>query len=421
MKCTSIITLFCLTLLLDSADALDFIRANETIRDGGTIVSARGEFELGFFSPGNSTNRYYLGIWYKKIAYGTVVWVANRETPVTSFSGSARVDNYGIVVLNGDRIIWSSNTRYMENPVVQLLDTGNLVCREEKGDHVVWQSFDYPGNIMLPGMAMGSNLVTGHERYYTSWRSVDDPSPGRFSYRVDPNGFPQALLWKDSVLWTRTGPWIGSHSSGNPTYSRNEISTIHFTLNKEEVHYGIDLVNTNSSPITFFMLHPNGDSKFYVWNYQKENWMVFLTLHGNDCDRYALCGPYGICNKDRSPRCECMNGFTPRFPDRWRLLDWSGGCVRRKKLDCKSKEGFQKYSGVKLPDTRHSWYDMSLNVDDCRRLCLKNCSCSAYATADERRGGRGCFLWFSPLIDITGYNDDGQDIYVRMPASELGI
>ncbi|KAK1370436.1 Receptor-like serine/threonine-protein kinase [Heracleum sosnowskyi] len=416
---TMIILYFSTLLLFSAAAAVDVIRANETIRDGDTIVSARGEFELGFFSPGNSTKRY-LGIWYKKIAYGTVVWVANRDTPLTTFSGTARFNNKGIVVLSNDKIIWSSNTRYMENPIAQLLDTGNLVFREENDDNFVWQSFDYPGNVMLPGMAMGSNLVTGHERNYTSWRSVDDPSPGRFLYRVDSSGFPQALLWKDSLLWTRTGPWIGSHSSGNPTYSPNGISKIHFTFNKKEIYYGIDLINQSSSATTFFMLHPNGDSQFFVWNHQKKDWMVYLTLHGNDCDRYALCGPYSICNKDRSPRCECMTGFTPKFPDKWRSLDWSGGCVRKKVLDCRTKVGFQKYSGVKLPDTRQSWYDMRINLNECQRLCLKNCSCAAYAIADNRRGGRGCFLWFSPLIDITGYNNDGQDIYVRMLACELG-
>ncbi|KAK1369305.1 hypothetical protein POM88_035397 [Heracleum sosnowskyi] len=115
-----------------------------------------------------------------------------------------------------------------------------------------------------------------------------------------------------------------------------------------------------------------------------------------------------------------MRGFSPQFPDKWRSLDWSGGCVRKKILDCGTKVGFQKYSGVKLPDTRHSWHAMSINLDECQRLCLKNCSCAAYANADERRGGRGCFLWFSPLNDITGYSNDGQDIYVRMPAPELG-
>ncbi|MFS7907343.1 putative non-specific serine/threonine protein kinase [Helianthus anomalus] len=40
-------------------------------------------FEIGFFRPEKSMNRY-LGIWYKKISTGTGVWVANRETPITN-------------------------------------------------------------------------------------------------------------------------------------------------------------------------------------------------------------------------------------------------------------------------------------------------------------------------------------------------
>ncbi|RWW03339.1 hypothetical protein GW17_00033508, partial [Ensete ventricosum] len=53
------------------------------VDDGGTsLISASGSFELGFFSPVGSTNRY-IGIWYHHITVQTVVWVANRQQPVT--------------------------------------------------------------------------------------------------------------------------------------------------------------------------------------------------------------------------------------------------------------------------------------------------------------------------------------------------
>ena len=52
-------------------------------------------------------------------------------------------------------------------------------------------------------------------------------------------------------------------------------------------------------------------------------------------------------------------------------------------------------------------------------MCLKNCSCTAYATLDVRGGGSGCILWFEELIDIREFNENGQDIYIRMAASEL--
>ncbi|KAL8116464.1 hypothetical protein AgCh_022824 [Apium graveolens] len=78
-----------------------------------------------------------------------------------------------------------------------------------------------------------------------------------------------------------------------------------------------------------------------------------------------------------------------------------------------------KHSGMKLPDIRYVWYHMKINLEECEKLFLKNCSCTAYAKADIRKGGRGCYLWFNDLIDIEGYSEDGPDIYIRMAASEL--
>ena len=63
------------------------LKFGELITDNGeTLVSAGGEFELGFFSPGGSFERY-VGIWYKWDK-GTVVWVANRDDPVINATGA---------------------------------------------------------------------------------------------------------------------------------------------------------------------------------------------------------------------------------------------------------------------------------------------------------------------------------------------
>ena len=145
--------------------AVDTITANQIIRHGDTITSAGGSFELGFFSLGNSRNRY-LGIWYKKLATGTVVWVANRDIPLTDSSGVLKVTVQGtLVILNAtNTIIWSSNasqsaSQSAQNPTAQLLDSGNLVMKngnDSDPENFLWQSLDYPGNTLLPGMKLGS-------------------------------------------------------------------------------------------------------------------------------------------------------------------------------------------------------------------------------------------------------------------------
>ncbi|PHT44249.1 hypothetical protein CQW23_18274 [Capsicum baccatum] len=103
--------------------ALDTISKDNPIKDGHTIVSAGGNFELGFFSPGNSKNRY-IGIWYKNLPKGKeVVWVANRVNPLNDISGLLAVSSKGIVLVNGNQdVTWSSNSS-TSNPVAQLLDT----------------------------------------------------------------------------------------------------------------------------------------------------------------------------------------------------------------------------------------------------------------------------------------------------------
>ena len=53
-----------LTVPLELCIAGDSIRMDQSISDGETLVSSGKSFELGFFSPGSSNNRY-LGIWYK--------------------------------------------------------------------------------------------------------------------------------------------------------------------------------------------------------------------------------------------------------------------------------------------------------------------------------------------------------------------
>ncbi|KAF5777883.1 putative non-specific serine/threonine protein kinase [Helianthus annuus] len=122
-------------------------------------------FELGFFSPGKSKNRY-MGIWYKKISYGTVVWVANRETPIADRSGMLKLNRQGNLVIRsgGNPMVWSSNpveSMQGNNSVVvaKLLDTGNLVVLDD--NKTIWQSFDYPGDTYLPGMKFRKDLVTG--------------------------------------------------------------------------------------------------------------------------------------------------------------------------------------------------------------------------------------------------------------------
>ncbi|XVF70435.1 hypothetical protein PTKIN_Ptkin11bG0161500 [Pterospermum kingtungense] len=173
----------------------DIIAPGQSISDGETLVSSSQSFELGFFSPGNSRNRF-LGIWYKNIS-GAVVWVANRDSPIADSGGVLTINSDGNLILfdGTNRTVWSSNvSTKAERPVAQLLDSGNLVVKDNKtmepGEMYLWQSFDYLSDTLLPSMKIGKNLKTGSEWFLTSWKTADDPSPGNFTLRLSIRGLP---------------------------------------------------------------------------------------------------------------------------------------------------------------------------------------------------------------------------------------
>lgn len=86
--------------------AADTITTNQNIRDGQTIVSAAGMFELGFVSPQGSNNRY-VGIWYHNLQPQTMVWVANWQVPITDTAGVLKVQNDSKIMIIDEKGIAS--------------------------------------------------------------------------------------------------------------------------------------------------------------------------------------------------------------------------------------------------------------------------------------------------------------------------
>ncbi|KAF4376385.1 hypothetical protein G4B88_000073 [Cannabis sativa] len=165
---------------------VDTIRPSDILRDNNNtaiLVSKQGTFGLGFFSPTTSSSKTrYLGIWYNKITGNqTVVWVANRCEPIKDSSSSLTTNNKGNLVLfsgqsNNRVLVWSTNSsKQAREPLVQLLDDGNLVLRDDKDSNTtkyLWESFDYPTNTMLPGMILGWDLKREEQQVWESYYKI---------------------------------------------------------------------------------------------------------------------------------------------------------------------------------------------------------------------------------------------------------
>ncbi|TYI58091.1 hypothetical protein E1A91_D11G329300v1 [Gossypium mustelinum] len=380
---------------LELSDEADVIGAEGSISDGETVVSSLETFQLGFFSPGKSRNRY-LGIWYKN-SPGAVVWVANRNNPIAEGKGVLTLSDTGNILLNQtNTVVWSTNVSgAARNPVAQLLDTGNLVLKDNKSmpESYLWQSFEHPSDTLLPGMKIGWNLKTGEERYLTSWTSADDPSLGSFTYRLDKNGLPQLFIDRGSVKRYRTGPWNGIGFGGYHTYE------------------------PASNSITMRLwLNQSGYLQRLIWEQKSNEWDVLYSAPFDKCGSYGSCGVNSICSSRRADACECIKGFISKSQE-------SKNCLRESPLDCQKGEGFTRLDGVKVPDLLKIELNESLNPTGCEAECLKNCSCTAYANVNVSEGRTGCLMWFGDLFDITEVSDmyRGEDVFIRLSASGLGL
>ncbi|XP_020969985.1 receptor-like serine/threonine-protein kinase SD1-8 isoform X3 [Arachis ipaensis] len=402
--------------------SLDTLTGTQILTTNQTLLSKNQTFVLGFFR-GSNTN-YYLGIWYNNINPRTIVWVANRDNPVDNSTGHLKIgDNGNFVLLNSSgKPAWSSNQTSAKNPVLQLLDTGNLVLKDSSdktNNNYLWQSFDYPTDTVLPGMKIGWNLDTGTEKHLTSWKVTgEDPSSGDFTMKLDYHGLPEAFLRKNQTIIFRTGPWNGEGYSGIPAMKNNiDGLKFNFTYDEHSVWYSFSITEPSLLPRIIVTSDTDGEFQRYMWI--QGSWNKFWYQPADQCDYYRQCGPYGVCDENASSICKCMQGFRPKNQEAWNLRDGSDGCVRNTVLNC-STDKFLHLEHTKLPETSSVFVNKSMTLDECGSLCKRNCSCTAYANIDIRNGGSGCVMWLGQLIDTRVYSTDGQDLYVRLAAADIG-
>ncbi|KAJ4828226.1 hypothetical protein Tsubulata_513111 [Turnera subulata] len=417
-------------LLLQVSISKDTINTNELLADGETLVSSRQKFTLGFFTPGNSRNRY-VGIWYTISGpmAESVVWVANREKPINDTSGVLSIDSKGNLVIYARNQtmnpIWSTNivtvsSSMFTTSMAQLLDTGNLVLVGEDGTKstVAWQSFDHPASMVLPGQKLGLDRGTGLNKILTSWKSQDDPATGEYSFWLVSLGCLEMFLYRGQVLWWRTGPWDGVKFNGVPEMTRHVIYTFSVVNNSHETSFTWGI--TDPTVTSSFYLDESGLINRGLWQDHDVKWVVFWAGPIVVCDYYGHCGPSSVCDPYNGGfECSCLPGFQPRSPNEWNSRDGTGGCVRKPGLQmCGHGDGFVKFEQAKLPDTTVARVDMSLDLQACELECLRDCSCMAYAVANIS-SGEGCTRWYGVLNDTGHFTYGGQDLYVRADASEL--
>nr|AFN53707.1 hypothetical protein [Linum usitatissimum] len=239
----------------------------------------------------------------------TVIWVGNPVRPIPDRSGVVTIAADGNLILsdgNGSTIwmtrVTVTSAAAFRNTAAVLSETGNLILSPESSSvdlkRAYWQSFNDQTDTFVPGMQV---LVDASARPvtndFTSWRSEDDPYPGKFTMGVDPQGGPQIVVWENRQRLWRTGMWNG------------------------EVFTGLA-----SNSLYGFNISSSGDE--------------------DDGKKYLSCVP-----KNADDLLRCMDGFEAVDLGEWRKGNWSGGCQRITPLVCGGDgDEFRELRSGKLPD-----------------------------------------------------------------------
>ncbi|THG00310.1 hypothetical protein TEA_000498 [Camellia sinensis var. sinensis] len=419
----SVFFLCCIFFTNNVSHGADTISANQSLFGDHTIVSPGGNFEMGFYKPGKSSN-YHICIWYKKVSTQTIVWVANRDIPVSDkYSSYLKILDGNLVHLNESQtpICSTNQNSTTSNSVVAVLgDDGNLILRDGfNSTQPIWQSFDYLVHTWLPDSKISYNKRANTHDSLTSWKNFEDPSPGLFSHILDANN-SYILLWNGSKQYWTSGPWNGEIFSLLPTMRQNYMFNFSFVDNENESY----LKYSPYDPyiISRIVMDVSGQLKQLTWLEGSKEWNLLWAQPRQQCDVYALCGPFGTCNQNAQPFSNCLTGFNPKSGNDWYLGDYSSGCVRRTKLQCgnanvanQEKDRFQEYSNMRLPE--HPQSVASSSATECESSCLKNCSFTVYSY-----GRNGCSIWTMNLVNLLqllGNGSSGSSLYLKLAASEF--
>ncbi|GJU04406.1 G-type lectin S-receptor-like serine/threonine-protein kinase [Tanacetum coccineum] len=263
--------------------------------------------------------------------------------------------------------------------MLKLLDSGNAVLQDTSSEDIKWQSFLNPTDTFLPGMIMDSGLKL------TSWKSVNDPSPGSFVFQKLESGQYHILNTENSATHWKSG--FGSLKDFEP----------------------------NQVYIDVLLIDYAGSVKYFSWaQNQNPDWEE----PENECSIYGVCGKFAMCYVSNQTTCKCLDRFQRVDP-----AEASSDCKPTSDI-CRPDDVFINVYMIKVENPSQPFLELEKRAD-CENKCLKNCKCKAYsyspANIELSKSGRPdqgnrCWMWDTELINLQ--TNGTHNISVRVSAAE---
>ncbi|CAM0880469.1 unnamed protein product [Alopecurus aequalis] len=377
--------LLCGSAFLAASASRDTILPGESIPGNQTLVSKSGAFELGFFSPGPGIH-YYLGVRMRNmVGNSPTFWLGNRvvvtDLPTASlemFGGSLYIKQ------SGASLWWSPAGNGSFVAVAVLRDNGNLVVRDQGNSSLVlWQSFDYPGDALLPGARLGLDRDTGMNvsltfKGFSHNGSLSVDASRRNGFVLTADGHDDRGTFPD---WMVSSQDNGSSLLLNHPANPNLPEFLQFHLGQ------VSLMRWSESG-------PAANSSTTA------GWVARWTFPSDCKSSGFFCGDFGACSS--GGKCGCVDGFAPSYPIEWGLGYFVTGCSRSLPLSCQT-DGQTEHDDSFAPLDKlqglpyNAQDEVAGNDEECRAACLSKCYCVAYSYGH----GIGCKLWNYDLYNLS--------------------
>ncbi|XP_020232520.1 putative receptor protein kinase ZmPK1 [Cajanus cajan] len=351
------------------------------------LISPNRTFSAGFVGIGE--NAYSFAIWFTEPHFhapNTATWIANRDHPVNGKRSKLSLTHSGNVVLvdASFNTVWSSNTVSFAPSELHLGDDGNLVLHDSRGT-ILWQSFDFPTDTLLPGQPL-----TRHTQLVSS-RSESNHS----------SGFYKLLFDDENVLSLHyDGPSVSSSYWPKPWLLSWDVGRTYFNSSKIAAFDSLGLFNSSDN-FTFvtsdygavlqrrLKLDCDGNVRVYSRMSVLEKWYVSWQGISNGCLVHGICGAYSTCGYDPmiGKTCLCLPGHRLN-----NFSDWSYGCEPMFDLTCDGNESsFLEMRGVELYGYDNHYVEVS-NYSSCESLCLRDCTCKGFQYSySDKKGFFRCY------------------------------
>ncbi|XP_059631080.1 putative receptor protein kinase ZmPK1 [Cornus florida] len=377
-------------------------------KPNNVLISANGVFSSGFYQVGK--NAYCFAIWYSQSlddGNHTVVWMANRDTPVNGRRSKLSLLKTGNIILTDvDQRIWATETTTTSLVQLELYDTGNLVLHTLEGK-ILWQSFNSPTDTLLPLQPLTQNTML------VSSRSQSNYSSGFYKLYFDDDNVLRLQfddLEKSSFYWP--SPWAQPWDLGRITYNNSRIAVLdpsgHF---KSSDNFKFSAADLGTGPKRRLTVDVDGNLRLYSLN--KGAWVVTWQAMSNPCSVHGICGPNSVCNYHRQGgrRCNCIPGFKMK-----NHTDWSYGCEPYFNVLCDEEAVFKKHPHLDFY-SQEIGYSRNVTFESCKEMCSQSCNCIGFQYKFEIKSGY--YLCYAKALLLDGTEGIEHTMYIKLPKSKL--